>query len=107
MVVDGFFSASRCADWVASVYAGREAWTSYRVLQRLHAATRVEALLHTEGLTLHPVPVDGVLAALKPLGIEAHFLPAIVTPTAVIGPTKTLRQDTATVRVRALAERRR
>jgi len=26
---------------------GREAWTSYRVLERLHAATRVEALLHT------------------------------------------------------------
>jgi 23S rRNA pseudouridine1911/1915/1917 synthase len=27
--------------------AGREAWTSYRVLQRLHAATLMEALLHT------------------------------------------------------------
>ncbi|HEX3800872.1 MAG TPA: RluA family pseudouridine synthase [Verrucomicrobiae bacterium] len=27
--------------------SGREAWTSYRVLQRLHAATLMEALLHT------------------------------------------------------------
>jgi 23S rRNA pseudouridine1911/1915/1917 synthase len=31
----------------ASDDAGREAWTSYRVLERLRGATLVEALLHT------------------------------------------------------------
>ena len=65
--------------------AGREAWTSYRVLERLSQATLIEALLHT-GRT-HQIRVHFRHIGFPLLGDDTYGRPATRRVTELTGFT--------------------